>query len=158
MKVYNNKLYFTTIDSFSRCPMDQGYSGFCGRVILYNGTNWNTVFDHRSSNYKDGYWMYSLEVYNGRLYAGTADRIYMTSDGNNWQLTFDSVQGAQYAMVMKTWNNRIYVGLGNGAMFKDDMLEPTTTTTSITTTSTTTTTKKTTTTIKLPCNRWLCAI
>jgi hypothetical protein len=141
MKVYNNKLYFTTIDSFSRCPMNQGYSGFCGRVISYDG-NWTTVFDHRSSNFKDGYWMYSLEVYNNRLYAGTADRIYMSTNGNSWQLTFDSTEGAQYAMVMKTWNNRIYVGLGNGAMFKDDMLELTTTTTTSTIKTTTTVCKR----------------
>lgn len=82
--------------------MYQGYSGFCGRVIEYNGTNWRTVFNHTDPNTDEGYYMYSLEVYNGILYAGTADRIYMTSDGNNWQLTFDSLQGAQYALVLKT--------------------------------------------------------
>jgi hypothetical protein len=139
MKVFNGKLYLATADSAQRCPMYQGYSGFCGRVIEYDGTNWRTVFDHIGSNTREGYLMYSLEVYNGRLYAGTADRIYMSSDGINWQLTFDSTEGAQYAIVMKTWNNKIYVGFGNGVMFKDDLNEPTTTTTTTTTTSTTTT-------------------
>ncbi len=116
MKVYNNKLYLATRDQSTRCPYPQG-NGFCGRVIEYDGTNWNTKFDYN-------YWMYSLEVYNGRLYAGTANKIYMY-DGNNWQLTFNSLEEAQYALVLKAWNNRIYVGFGNGIMFKDDMLEPT---------------------------------
>jgi len=122
MKVFNNKLYLATRDQSTRCPMYAGGSGFCGRVIEYDGTNWNTVFDHIGN---DGYWMYSLEVYNGRLYTGTANKIYMTSDGTNWQLTFNSLESAQYVLALKTWNNKIYVGFGNGVMFKDDMLEPT---------------------------------
>jgi hypothetical protein len=123
MKVYNNKLYLATRDANSRCPMYAGYSGFCGRVIEYDGTNWRTVFDHIGSNYRDGYWMYSLEVYNNKLYAGTAERIYMY-DETSWQLTFDSIQGAQYALVMKAWNSKIYVGFGDGVMFKDDFAVP----------------------------------
>jgi hypothetical protein len=124
MKVYNSKLYLATRDSNLRCPMYEGYSGFCGRVIEYDGTNWNTVFDHTGSNTREGYWMFSLEVYNSRLYAGTANRIYMFSDGTNWELTYNSASGAEYALDLKTWNNRIYVGFGNGVVAKDDMLEP----------------------------------
>jgi len=121
MKVFNNKLYFATRDQNIRCPMYAGGSGFCGRVIEYNGTNWNTKFDNIGSN---GYWMYSLESYNGRLYAGTANRIYMSSDANNWELTYNSTSGAEYALVMKNWSYKIYVGFGNGLIAKDDMLEP----------------------------------
>jgi hypothetical protein len=70
--------------------------------------------------------MYSLEVYNGRLYAGTANRIYMWDGipGHDWQLTFNSVSGAEYVLALKTWNNKIYAGFGNGVVAKDDMLEP----------------------------------
>jgi hypothetical protein len=126
MKVYNSKLYLATRDSNSRCPYYQGYSGFCGRVIEFDGTSWNTVFDHTGSNTREGYWMYSLEVYNGRLYAGTANRIYMWDGipGHDWQLTFNSVSGAEYVLALKTWNSKIYAGFGNGVVAKDDMLEP----------------------------------
>jgi hypothetical protein len=126
MKVYNNKLYLATRDQNTRCPMYEGYSGFCGRVIEYDGTNWNTVFDHTGSNTREGYWMFSLEVYNGRLYAGTANRIYMWDGipGHDWQLTFNSVSGAEYVLALKTWDNKIYAGFGNGVVAKDDMLEP----------------------------------
>ena len=65
-------------------------------------------------------------------------------------MNFNSLEGAQYAMVMKTWNDKIYVGFGNGVMFKDDLNEPVTTTTTrptTTTTKLTTTTTRTTTTI-----------
>jgi hypothetical protein len=138
MKVYNNKLYLATRDPGSKCPLYAGGSGFCGRVLEYDGT-WHEVFDH-------DYWMYSLEEYNGRLYAGTANKIYMTEDGSNWQLSWSSSSGAEYAIAQQTWNNRIYAGLGNGVVVKDDMIPPTTTTTSTTTTSTTTTSTSTTTT------------
>jgi hypothetical protein len=126
MKVYNSKLYLATRDQNTRCPMYEGYSGFCGRVIEFDGTNWNTVFDHTGSNTREGYWMFSLEVYNGRLYAGTANRIYMWDGipGHDWQLTFNSVSGAEYVLALKTWNNKIYAGFGNGVVAKDDMLEP----------------------------------
>jgi hypothetical protein len=141
MKVFNGRLYLATRDGSTRCPMDAGGSGFCGRVIEYDGTNWKTVFDH-------DYWIYSLGVYHNRLYAGTANKIYMSSDANNWQLTFNSLEGAQYALALKTWNDKIYVGFGNGVMFKDDLLEITTTTTTTSTITSTTTVKTTTSTVK----------
>jgi len=124
MKIFNNKLYFATRDASTSCPMYAGGSGFCGRVIEYDGTNWNIRFNYSYPTYTNGYWMYSLEAYNGRLYAGTANRIYMSSDGTNWELTYNSASGAQYALDLKTWNSRIYVGFGNGLIAKDDMLEP----------------------------------
>ena len=118
MKVFNGKLYLATRDQSTRCPLYAGGSGFCGRVIEYNETSWNTSFDSIGSN---GYWIYSLEVYHNKLYAGTANKIYKW-DGN-WQVNFNSLEGAQYAIAMKTWNDKIYVGFGNGVMFKDDLLE-----------------------------------
>jgi hypothetical protein len=156
MKVFNGKLYLATRDQSTRCPMYIGSSGFCGRVIEYDGTNWKTVLDYSYPTYHDGYWIYSLEEYHGKLYAGTADKIYMW-DGNyqnNWQLTFNSATGAQYALVMKTWNDRIYVGFGNGVIEKDDTLPPTTSTTTSTTSTSTSTIKTTTTVSSCSCTAW----
>lgn len=112
-ELYNSNYYVITKDSPQRCSV-QG--GFCGRVWKYNGTSWNVSFDY-------SYTLFDLEVYNGRLYVGTANKIYFY-DGNSWQLTYNASSGAEYALVLKTWNNKIYVGFGNGLIAKDDMVEP----------------------------------
>jgi len=121
MKVFNDKLYLVTRDANTRCPMYAGGSGFCGRVIEYDGTGWSTKFDNIGPN---GYWMYSLEVYHDKLYAGTANKIYKWN--GTWQVNFNSVERAEYVLVLKNWASlgRIYAGFGNGVMFKDDLLEP----------------------------------
>jgi subtilisin family serine protease len=114
--LYNGNYYVLTKDSPQyKCPIYQGGSGFCGRVWKYNGT-WNVVLDH---NYN----LLSQEVYNGRLYVGTANKIFMY-DGYAWNLTWSSTSGAEYVLALKTWNNKIYAGMGNGVVAKDDMFEP----------------------------------
>jgi hypothetical protein len=110
MKTYNNKLYIATTDVGSRC-ID---TSFCGRIIEYDGTNWNTILDHNGSG---GYWMFSLEVYNNKLYAGTANKIYVY-DGASGYLSFDNVAGAQYVLSLKTWNTNLYGGTGGMNVIK----------------------------------------
>jgi hypothetical protein len=111
MKVYNNKLCLATRDQAWRKPYYQGYSGFNGRVIEFDGENWTTVFDH-------DYWIFSLETYNGKLYVGTANRIY-TYNGTDWSTSFNAVDGAYYAISFTTFNGKIYVGMGNGYILAD---------------------------------------
>ena len=131
MKVYNGKLYLATRDLGWKCPLYQGNSGFCGRILEFDGTNWVESFVHDGTG---GYWVFSLEEYNGRLYAGTANKIYMY-DGIEWELSItaslETVPSHSHSegnntpcMVLKTWNNKIYAGWGNGVIFKDDMIEP----------------------------------
>jgi len=115
MKIYNGNLYLATRDAGTRCPLYQGGSGFCGRVIEFDGNNWTIVFDH-------DYWTYSLETYDGKLYVGTANKIY-TFNGTDWNISFNAIEGAYYAISMITFNNTIYVGMGNGYIFEDPALE-----------------------------------
>lgn len=110
-KVYNSKLYLATRDASSRCPLYEGGSGFCGRVIEFDGANWETIFDH-------DYWIFSLETYNGKLYAGTANKIF-TYNGTHWETSFRSEEGAYYAISLMTYDGRIYAGMGNGYIFTD---------------------------------------
>jgi len=111
MKVYNGKLYLATRDQAWRKPIYLGYSGFSGRIIEFDGNNWTTVFDH-------DYCIYSLEVYAGKLYAGTANEI-DTYNGTHWNISFHSEQGAYYAISFGTFNNTIYAGMGNGYILAD---------------------------------------
>lgn len=83
MQVYNAKLYLATRDQGWRRPLYQGGSGFSGRVIEYDGENWTTVLDH-------DYWVYSLEEYDDKLYAGTANKI-LTYNGTSWVARADSI-------------------------------------------------------------------
>jgi hypothetical protein len=69
MQVYDDKLCLATRDQGWRKPLYEGNTGFSGRVIEFDGTSWATVLDH-------DYWVYSLEVYDDKLYAGTANEIY----------------------------------------------------------------------------------
>jgi len=110
MEVYNNKLYLATRDQPSRKPIYQGYSGFSGRVIVFDGNNWTTVFDH-------DYWIYSLETYHGRLYAGTANRIF-EYNMTNWNLSFNSNDLAQYAISFEIYNDTLHAGMGNGYIYE----------------------------------------
>jgi len=111
MQVHNGKLYLATRDQGWRTPYYMGYSGFSGRVIEFDGENWTTVFDH-------DYWIYSLEVYDNKLYAGTANKIY-TYNGTSWEVSFNATEGAYYAISMITYDGKIYVGMGNGYIFAD---------------------------------------
>jgi len=110
-EIYNSKLYLATRDQPWRKPVYQGDSGFSGRVIEFDGTNWTTVFDH-------DYWMYSLEVFDDNLYAGTANEIY-TYNGTDWNLSFKALDGAYYVISLITFNNTIYAGIGNGYIIED---------------------------------------
>lgn len=111
MKVYNGKLYLATRDQGWRKPMYLGGSGFSGRAIEFDGENWTTAFDH-------DYWIYSLEEYHGKLYAGTANKIF-TYNGTSWEPSFSATEGAYYAISMITFDGKIYVGMGNGYIFVD---------------------------------------
>jgi hypothetical protein len=88
-----------------------GGSGFSGRVIEFDGENWITAFDH-------DYWIYSLEEYDGKLYAGTANKI-LTYNGTSWETSFSATEGAYYAISMINYDGKIYAGMGNGYMFAD---------------------------------------
>lgn len=111
MQVYNDKLYLTTRDQAWRKPYYQGGTGFSGRVIEFDGENWATILDH-------DYWVYSLGVYDGKLYAGTANKIF-TFDGTDWEVAFNATEGAYYALCFENYDDKIYVGMGNGYIFAD---------------------------------------
>jgi hypothetical protein len=113
MQVYNGKLYLATRD-LNRIPLYMGGTGFSGTLIEFDGENWTTVLGH-------DYWIFSLEVYEGKLYVGTANRIY-TFNGTAWDVSFYSADGAYYAMSMITYNGKIYAGMGNGYIFADPAL------------------------------------
>lgn len=115
MAVYNGKLYLATRDKPTRTPLYLGGSGFSGVLIEFDGTNWITVLGH-------DYWIYSLEVYDGKLYVGTANRIY-TYNGTSWDVSFYSLEGAYYAISMTVFNNTLYAGMGNGYIFVDPVSE-----------------------------------
>jgi hypothetical protein len=110
MQVYDGKLYLATRD-LNRIPLYVGGTGFSGTLIEYDGENWTTILGH-------DYWMYSLEVYDGKLYVGTANRIY-TYNGTAWDVSFHAENGAFYAISMITYNDKIYAGMGNGYIFAD---------------------------------------
>lgn len=111
MQVYNGKLYLATRDQGWRKPMYLGGSGFSGRAIEFDGENWITAFDH-------DYWIYSLEEYDGKLYAGTANKI-LTYNGTSWETSFNATEGAYYAISMINYDGKIYAGMGNGYVFVD---------------------------------------
>ncbi len=110
MQVYDGKLYFATKD-LNRIPLYVGGTGFSGVIMEFDDENWTTVLGH-------DYWIYSLEVYDGKLYAGTANRIY-TFNGTVWDSSFYSADGAYHAMSMIAYNGKIYAGMGNGYIFAD---------------------------------------
>lgn len=85
-QVYNDKLYLATRDQAWRKPLHQGGTGFSGRVIEYNRASWTTVLDH-------DYWIFSLEIYDDILYAGTANKL-LTYNGTNWETSFNATEGA----------------------------------------------------------------
>jgi cytochrome c biogenesis protein CcdA/glutaredoxin len=111
MKVYDGKMYLATRDQGWRKPLYQGGTGFSGRVIEFDGENWTTVLDH-------DYWVYSLEEYDGKLYAGTANKI-LTYNGTSWETSFSATEGAYYAISLITYDGKIYAGMGNGYIFAD---------------------------------------
>jgi len=110
MQVYNDKLYLATRDQ-NRIPLYLSGTGFSGVIIEFDGENWTTVLGH-------DYWIYSLEEYDGKLYVGTANRIY-TYNGTVWDVSFYSAEGAYYAISMITYDGKIYAGMGNGYIFAD---------------------------------------
>ena len=87
----------------------QGGTGSSGRVIEFNSTSWTTVFDH-------DYWVCSLEVYDGKLYAGTAKEI-LTCNGTDHETSFNATEGDYYVISMITYDNKIYIGMDNGYVF-----------------------------------------
>jgi hypothetical protein len=110
-QVYNGNLYLATRDQGWRKPYYQGGTGFSGRVIEFDGTSWTTILDH-------DYWIYSLEVCDNKLYAGTANKI-LTYNGTSWETSFNATEGAYYAISMITFDGKIYAGIGNGYIFAD---------------------------------------
>ncbi len=110
MQVYDGKLYLATRDQAWRKPLFQGGSGFSGRIIEYDGESWTTIFDH-------DYWMYSLGVYDGKLYAGTANKIF-TFNGTAWETSF-ATEGAYYTLCFENYDEKIFAGMGNGHIFAD---------------------------------------
>jgi hypothetical protein len=115
MTVYNGKLYLATRDQGWRKPMYLGGSGFSGRVIEFDGENWTTILDH-------DYWIYSLQTYDNKLYAGTANKI-LIYNGTEWSTSFNALEGAYYAISFTVFDGKIYVGMGNGYIFADPVDE-----------------------------------
>jgi hypothetical protein len=115
MQVYNGKLYMATRDQGWRKTLYQGGTGFSGRVIESDGENWTTILDH-------DYWIFSLETYDGKLYVGTANRIY-TYNGTDWSISFNAADGAYYAVSLTVFDGKIYAGMGNGYIFADPVSE-----------------------------------
>lgn len=106
---YEGRLYLATRDQGWRKPMHEGNSGFCGRVIEFDGNVWATVFEH-------DYWIFALETYNDRLYAGTANRIY-TFNGASWDISLSLGEDACYAISLASLSSGLYAGMGNGQVF-----------------------------------------
>ena len=115
MKAHSGKLYLATRDQGWRKPLYLGGSGFSGRVIEFDGENWTTILDH-------DYWMYSLETYDNKLYAGTANKI-LIYNGTDWSTSFNASEGAYYAISFAVFDGKIYVGMGNGYIFADPVDE-----------------------------------
>jgi len=115
--VYDGSLYLATRDQGWRKPYYQGGTGFSGRVIEFDGENWTTIFDH-------DYWIYSLETYDNKLYAGTANKI-LVYNGTDWMTSFNASEGAYYATSFAVFDNEIYAGMGNGYIFVDPISEDT---------------------------------
>ncbi|MEM3578030.1 MAG: NosD domain-containing protein [Candidatus Bathyarchaeia archaeon] len=111
MQWYNGKLYLATRDQAWRKPLYLGGTGFSGRIIEYNGTSWTTVFDN-------DYWIYSLEVYENKLYVGTANKIF-AYNGTCWELSFNTAEDTYYILSLKIYDGIIYAGMGNGYLFAD---------------------------------------
>ena len=111
MQVYDGKLYLATRDQGWRKPRYQGGTGFSGRVIEFDGENWTTILDH-------DYWIYSLGVYDGKLYAGTANKI-LTYNGTSLETSFNATEGAYYALCFENYDGKIYAGTGNGYILAD---------------------------------------
>jgi hypothetical protein len=109
MKIYDRKLCLASRDVAWRKPYGPESSGFSGRVFEFDGTTWTAIFDY-------DYWIYSLEAYDGKLYVGTADRIY-AFNGADWSLSFEAAEGSYYAISMATFSGEIQVGMGNGYIF-----------------------------------------
>ncbi len=80
-----------------------------GDVWRYDGTTWSQVLNTTE------YDIYSLEVYNDKLYAGGgsdtlgAGKLYVSSDGASWTLlkTFT----ADHVRSLKTWQGKLHIGL-----------------------------------------------
>ena len=111
MQVYDNMLYLATRDLAWRKPSYQGGTGFSGRVIQFDGDSWTTILEH-------DYWIFSFETYNNKLFVGTANKIY-TYDGADWNTSFNTAEGAFYAVCMIVHDNVIYAGMGNGYLMAD---------------------------------------
>jgi hypothetical protein len=109
MQICNGKLYLSTRDQAWRNPVYEGGTGFSGRVIEFDGKNWTTILEHN-------YWIFALETYNGKLYAGTANEV-LTYDGTSWDTSLRVSEGAYYAICFITYDGKIYVGMGNGYTF-----------------------------------------
>ncbi len=109
VRVYDAKLCLATRDMGARKPMYQGGTGFSGRVIEYDGESWATTLDH-------DYWIFSLEVYGDKLYAGTADKIF-AYNGTRWDTSFDAEETPLYAISLIDYDFVMYAGMGNGSIY-----------------------------------------
>lgn len=89
-------------------------TGSDGEIWKYDLSTWTLAED------LPGTQVYSLEFFNGYLYAATGGaggygRIYRTSDGDTWTEVFNS--GTSYVYTLETFNNRIYAGGYNGMIY-----------------------------------------
>jgi hypothetical protein len=116
---YNGKYYKYTKDSPHRCPVYQGHSGYCSRVWEWDGVNWNVIFDYMEAH------ITSMTVYSGKLFVGTAGKIY-EYDGTNLEVSVSS-EGEEVPAVsisgipcqtLKTYKGSLFCGWGNGYIFE----------------------------------------
>jgi hypothetical protein len=102
-----------TRDQGWRKPLYQGGTGFSGRVIEFDGNSWTTILEN-------DYWIFSLETYGSKLYAGTANKI-LSYNGIYWEVSFNTTEDAYYAISLKIHDGIIYAGMGNGYLFADPL-------------------------------------
>jgi hypothetical protein len=93
---------------------------------VYDGNTWSLSFDSQE------WGIYSLAVYNGKLYAGSRPegKVYVY-DGTSWELAFDSQDWGIYSLAV--YNGKLYAGTydkgkiyvydGNSWSYLTDMFE-----------------------------------
>ncbi|MFQ5715085.1 MAG: hypothetical protein ACE5GU_13740 [Candidatus Scalinduaceae bacterium] len=84
-----------------------------GDIYKYDGSTWSKIYD---GGHRD---IYSMEVYNGKLYATTGDtgggagKLLVSSDGAAF--TTLKTFSADWVRSLCSWNGRLYIGLRQSA-------------------------------------------
>lgn len=140
MKEFKGKLYVGTWSTPIGSLKDSHRKG--GEIWRYDGSTWEQVVGHNALHTKGGFGnfnnvaIWSMEAFNGYLYAGTMNwdfshtggcEIWRTEDGIHWEnvvlngfkpnmTALDRFVGVAntYAWSMEVFQNQLYVGTFNG--------------------------------------------